>query len=379
MKNVYFVVANKAYGKALYLPYVSACLAAYAWSFDEIRTQYNCAEFFFSRKPIEDVLERMESPAVVAFTCYMWTVEYSKALARRIKERYPDCSIVFGGHEICEEDDLASMYPEADYFIFGEGEIPFKNLLAALASDRDFASIPNIAYRKDGKVKINPREYYCELDYPSPFLTGWFDDCLRDYPEVEFSVALETNRGCPFSCAYCDWSGERRTRLFPMEKVFAEIEWCSAHKIEYIFCADGNFGMFERDYEIAKYVVALKQKNGYPFVFNACYAKNSNENVFRISKLFYDNGVNKAISLAYQAVSEPVLRNINRQNFTVESFSGIVKRYNEHAIPTFTELILGLPGETMQSFKEGVCTLVEAGQHNAITIYDCQVFRNALL
>jgi putative methyltransferase len=76
-------------------------------------------------------------------------------------------------------------------------------------------------------------------------------------------------------------------------------------------------------------------------------------------------------------VSEPVLRNINRQNFTVETFSEIVKRYNEHTIPTYTELILGLPGETLQSFKEGMCSLVEAGQHNAMTVYGCQVFRNA--
>ncbi len=379
MKNVYFVLANQAYGKALYLPYVSACLAAYAWSFDEIRAQYRCADFFFRREPIADVLDRMESPAVVAFTCYMWTVEYNKALARAIRERYPECAIIYGGHEIAEEDDLASLYPEADFFIFGEGEIPFKNLLSALASDRDFASIPNTAYASDGKVTVNPREYYRDLDYPSPFLTGYFDAWVRDNPDVEFSVALETNRGCPYQCAYCDWSNERRMRLFPMEKVRAEIEWCSTHKIEYIACADANFGIFERDYEIAQYVVELKRKNGYPFVFNACYAKNSNDNVFRISKLFYDNGVNKAITLAYQTVAEPVLRNINRQNFSLESFSGIVKRFNEHRIPTYPELILGLPGETLQSFKEGMCTLVEAGQHNAMTVYDCQVLRNALL
>ena len=89
MKNVYFVLANKAYGKALYLPYAPACLAAYAWSFDEIRAQYRCTDFFIRRDPIEDVLERMESPAVVAFTCYLWTIEYSKALGD-LTGRYTD-------------------------------------------------------------------------------------------------------------------------------------------------------------------------------------------------------------------------------------------------------------------------------------------------
>lgn len=379
MKNVYFILANKAYGKALYLPYVSACLAAYAWSFDEIRAQYRCADFFFRREPIGEVLDRMESPAVVAFTCYMWTTEYNKQLSHAIRERYPDCRIIFGGHEISEDDDLGDVYPDADFFIYGEGEIPFKNLLCAIAGDGDFSDIPNISYRADGALRKNPREFYTDLDYPSPYTEGYFDAMVRDNPDVEFSVALETNRGCPYGCAYCDWSNTSSIRTFPMEKVFAEIEWCSAHKIEYIFCADGNFGILERDYTIAEHVIELKKQNGYPFVFNACYAKNSNDNVFRISKLFYENGVNKAITLAYQTVSPTVLRNIHRQNFTVEAFSEIVKRYNEHAIPTYTELILGLPGETLQSFKEGMCALVEAGQHNAMTVYGCQVFRNAPL
>jgi hypothetical protein len=60
--------------------------------------------------------------------------------------------------------------------------------------------------------------------------------------------------------------------------------WCSEHKVEYIFCADSNFGILKRDLEIAEFVVEVKKKNGYPHIFNNCFAKNSNDIVFEISQ-----------------------------------------------------------------------------------------------
>ncbi len=379
MKNVYFILGNQGYGESLYLPYASACLAAYAWSLDDVRSAFRCADFFFQREAVPYVLSRLQEPVVVAFSCYTWTLEYNKRLARAIKEQFPDCLIVFGGHEVSEQDDLAHMYPDADFFIFGDGEVPFGALLQAIDSGRDYAQIPNIAYRSENRIVVNKREYDFALDFPSPYLTGFMDGFVEKYPEIDFSAIVETNRGCPYACAYCDWSQTQSIRTFPLQKVYAEIEWCCRHKIEYVFCADGNFGILDRDCDIAEFVVRAKKETGYPHVFSTCYAKNSNENVFRISKLFFENGISKAITLSYQTVSKTVLRNINRQNFSMEAFSEIVKRYNEHAIPTYTELILGLPGETKQSFIDGICSLVEAGQHNAITVSCCHVFRNALL
>ena len=380
MKNVYFILANQGYGNSLYLPYTSACLAAYAWSLEDVRTRFCCADFFYRREKIQYVLDHLQDPAVVGFTCYTWTREYNKILSRRIKEEFPDCLIVFGGHEVYEQDDLAALYPDADFFIFGDGEVPFGQLLRAIGTGGDYAGIPNIAYKTDGRVIVNERVYNLPLDdYPSPYLTGIMDEMLERYPEINFCATIETNRGCPYECAYCDWSETHAIRKFPMEKIYAELDWCSSRKIDYIFCADGNFGILDRDYDIARRVVELKQKNGFPCVFSTCFAKNSNDNVFRISKLFFDNGVNKAVTLSYQTVGPEALRNINRENFTMASFSEIVKRYSEHSIPTFTELILGLPGETLQSFKQGICSIVEAGQHDSITVSGCHVFRKALI
>ena len=77
---------------------------------------------------------------------------------------------------------------------------------------------------------------------------------------------LETNRGCPYGCTFCDWGSatQSRIRKFDLDRVFAELEWCATHKVHQVFLADANFGIFERDVEIAEKVAELKLEHGYP-------------------------------------------------------------------------------------------------------------------
>ncbi len=381
MKRVYFIQANLSYGKAYYLPYATGCLAAYAWQFESINTEYEIAEFIFKRDPVEKVMAELKEPSVVAFSCYTWTFEYNKTLAKRIKEKYPDCLIIFGGHSISENVDVFPELPFVDVLMYGEGERDFKSLLEQFnTEEKDFSEIPNIAYRKDGKIYTTERKFYDNLDgFVSPYLEGYFDKIVEANPEQEFCAVIETNRGCPYNCAYCDWCYTVDIRQFPMDKVKGEIVWCSKNRVEYIFCADSNFGILKRDLDIAKFVVEVKKERGYPHIFNNCFAKNSNDTVFEISKLFYDNRLNKAATLAYQTVCDEALKNVNRKNFTMEAFSDLVTKYNEHNIPTYTEMILGLPGETYDSFCDGLCKLIEAGQQTALTVYYCQVYPNSLM
>ncbi len=379
MKRLYFVQPSVLYdGRSLYLPYASGCLAAYAMQFERIADEYELAGFIVKREPIEDSLKRFKDPDVVSFSCSSWNTEFNKALAKRIKEQYPDCVTVFGGHNIPEDNNVILDMPYADHIIFGEGERSFCSLLEAIADGSDTSDVPNVVSRKDGRTVPGKRVSYTDLDrYVSPYTSGVFDSLLDEYPEIVFYGVLETNRGCPYQCAYCDWSFSPKLRVFPIEKVFNDILWFKDHKIEYVFCADGNFGILDRDVEITKFIIETRKKYGYPKAFNTNYAKNSDDNVFEISKLLFDNGILKAISLAYQTVCEQALINTNRKNFTLEAFSDLVKRYNRAGIPTNTDLILGLPGETYESFCDGINTLMEAGQQGIFTVYSCQVYPNS--
>ena len=142
MKRVYFIQANLSYGKAYYLPYATGCLAAYAWQFESINTEYEIAEFIFKRDPVEKVMAELKEPSVVAFSCYTWTFEYNKTLAKRIKEKYPDCLIIFGGHSISENVDVFPELPFVDVLMYGEGERDFKSLLEQFnTEEKDFSEI----------------------------------------------------------------------------------------------------------------------------------------------------------------------------------------------------------------------------------------------
>ena len=380
-KNVYFVQAGMAYDNAVYLPYASGCLAAYAWQDSKVRDTYEIADFLFRHESVAAAFSQIEQPFIVSFSCSVWNFEYSKALAKMVKEKYPDCLIFFGGHNIPDDFSVLEENDFVDVLFHGEGEESFSAILKALASGRSAEDIPNLSVRQiDGKLIRTQTVYYDSVEnYPSPYLTGLFDRYVSAAEPDGFCYIIETNRGCPYRCAYCDWCFSAKIKLFPMDRIKMELEWFAAHRAEYIFCADANFGILERDFEIAQWVVEVKKKIGYPLIFNGCYAKNSDNNVFEISRLLFDNKANKAATLAYQSFNVAALDNVSRKNFTIENFSNLLQRYNEAGIPTYTEMILGLPGETYESFCQGLCGLIEAGQHTNSTVYACQVYCNSLL
>ena len=378
MKNIYFVQAGFAFDKSVYLPYATGTIVAYCKSLPDIATEYDFKEIIFRRDDITKIVDGMESPYIAAFSTYVWNVEFNKALAKAVKERYPDCIIIFGGHSVSDRMEfLAKDY--IDILTLGEGEEVTANLLRALKNGDDLSSCNGIAYRdKDGNnILTAPHCPETVENYPSPYLTGVFDSIIEKNPDTMFDTIIETNRGCPYNCAYCDWSNHKKLRLFPMEKVKGEIKWLSEHNIEYCFCADSNFGMFDRDIEIAEYIVELNKETGFPKVFRPCYEKNSAERVFRISKTLNSRGLDKGATMAYQTLCEDALKNINRKNLTMEHFSGLMSNYTKANIPTYSELILGLPGETAESFCQGLCKLLRAGQHNSISVYYCELLPNA--
>ncbi|GAJ17119.1 unnamed protein product, partial [marine sediment metagenome] len=77
--------------------------------------------------------------------------------------------------------------------------------------------------------------------------------------------------------------------------------WCGRNKIKYVFCADSNFGMLQRDIEIAEYFVKAKVKYGSPEKFRACYGKNAEETIYQIGKIFHQYDMGKGITLSRQS------------------------------------------------------------------------------
>lgn len=386
MNNVYLVqvdVASGSENKTIYLPYAAGLLAAYAWEDPVINQYYSFKNFVYKRDNIYDVLNNMENPGVVGFSNYCWNTEYNKALAGLIKTAYPNCIIIFGGHNV---PDSTSMLLENDYIdilIHGEGERAFKSTLLALSCRKSLIDVCNISFRNQaGSIIKNPTSFPGQLDdLPSPYLEGWFDEIVNETINIKFNAIFETSRGCPNQCAYCDWGLlNSKTRIFPLERVLAEIDWISQHKISFLWGADANFGMFSRDLPIVEALVQAKEKTGFPEKMRMSYSKSNTENVFSISRKLKEFDFDRnGVTLSFQSFSPVVLENIGRKNMSFDFFNELLKRYNKENIRTYSELILGLPGETIESFQDGVGKLLELGQHYLIEIYGCILLPNSAM
>ena len=375
-KNIYLVQPTTANVSTVYFPYAIGCIASYAWSFEDICEAFELKESVFLREEHRQVIARLESPYLIGFSNYLWNFEYNKALAKKIKEAFPECIIVFGGPQIPADASLLETCSYIDMLQHYEGEVSFRDLLRALASKRDLGEVHNLSFRQGKNCVTTDFVLAEEFDFPSPYQSGYFDKLMLENPEITFEPLIETNRGCPHKCAYCSWGMvHSKVRQFPLERVFADLEWCAAHQCEFVGFADANFGMFERDEAIVDKIIELKHTTGYPKKFQVSYvsySKGSWERVFRITKKLNENEMDKGVTLSFQSMSPIVQTNIGRSNMNAENYKKQMRIYADAGIPTYTDLILGLPGETLESYKNGIEELLEMGQHTALFVHLCE-------
>ena len=350
--------------KNYWIPYSMGCVWSYSAQFKDIQDNIDCKDIFFKRDNHEDILKLLQSPDICAFSCYQWNKTYNLELAKKIKQKWPNCIIVFGGPEVTITFSNDSYI---DAIILGEGEENFLDLLRSVIA-------------KDNVCEVYSKQRLSTLDIPSPYTSGIFDNIIQNNPGVKWATTLETNRGCPFSCTFCDWGSLTYSKIkkFDLTRVAEDLEWISNNPISYIFCADANFGIFkERDLEIAKMVRDTGNKNKNLESFNATFNKNNNEWSFEILNIL--GPLNRGFTVSVQSMNKDTLKAIKRDNLGINNLEKIFNLCNQNSINSYTELILGLPLETKETFINGLCELLELGQHNHIEIWFTDLLINSEL
>lgn len=382
-KNIYLVQPSNKISNAVYLPYSSGCIAAYAFSFDYIKERYNLCNFIYEKKPLEEAIEEFDNPYFAGFSCYLWNIEYNLALAELLKKKYPEVIIAFGGPQIPDDTEYLEKYSFISILMNGEGEITFCELLKSFSGDKDLSDLKGISYRAGEKLIHNAKGCPSDIkDFPSPYSSGYFDSIVENPKNagVQFDVVLETNRGCPFSCSYCYWSDSgKHFREFSMERVKADIDWIAKHQLPYVFCADGNFGILERDFEIADYIIESKKRTGYPQKLETTMTKKKNGKVFQMAKKMEDAGLNRGVSFAVQSFTPEVQKISNRVSPSYDLYKEWLALYADSDIPVYTDLILGLPGETYESFCDGIFKILETEIPITIQVNKCELLPNTQL
>lgn len=382
-RNIYMVQPSSEHTDVMPLPYAIGVLHAYVCSNEEIMNGFSFAEYIFEKKDIAQTALQMQEPFAVFFSSYIWNYEYNRMLAREIRRRHPSARIVFGGHNVPMDLQKAAFeLPFADYLILGEGERPFEDLLLCFLGRKEEGELVNIAIRReDGTLACREDPAYVADRFASPYQLGLFDGIVSRYrSRYRFSATLESNRGCPFQCGYCDWGLNRvRVRFAPEEQIRQDIVWISEKGIDECYGADSNFGMFDRDLSFAKLLASRKDQTGYPKTFFVSFSKTSDLRVLEIASVLHASSMLQGATLSFQSLNPETLSAIGRRNLDLDYFARMMREYHLRRIPTYSELILGLPRETKESFQSGIAQLMECGQHSAIDVYECCLLPNSNL
>ncbi len=377
--QIYFLSLNAI----RFTPYAYGMLRAWCDRDERLKASYHWHEPFCRPEPVKDLAARIIGPHVLCASCYVWNHNQHLAVAQLVKKKYPHCRVIFGGpHVPGDAGDYLEKYSQVDIVVHDEGETALRALLLTwLDGSNDLERVPGISYRAGSKIKRNPVQGLpADLPIPSPYLSGYLDHFLE--VNKGHAIALwETNRGCPYRCRFCDWGARstNRIRRHDMDKVAAEIDYLAGKNVADIYITDCNFGLLPRDLEIARLLKNARRKTGFPERVRIQFAKQSDRRVLEISRLLHAEGMLWGTTLSMQSVSPAVLKAVHRGFLGLEKYRRLKDRYLKLSIPTYTELILGLPLETRKSFVEGICRLMQIGIHDDIRIYELALLPNAPL
>jgi|ETNmetMinimDraft_33_1059910.scaffolds.fasta_scaffold04056_3 radical SAM superfamily enzyme YgiQ (UPF0313 family) len=334
----------------------------------------------------EDLSKELEKdqPDVIGFSSYVWSASLSDMFAKRIKEVFPKIITIFGGPNFPsvkeEQFEYLKKKPWIDYFIVKEGEHAFFRLISELinkSSIKVISDLPNLVFIKNGKFYYHKKiERIMNLtEVPSPYLSGRLDSFL----DGKLLPIIQTNRGCPFSCTYCTegqnyWS---KIKAKSREVVEGEISYISEKmnnletdkKRTDFYIADSNFGMYKDDLDTCKALAKEQRKTGYPKYIGVTTGKNKQNRILEAAKI-----VNGAMRLngSVQSLDPEVLKNINRSNISKEQIVDLALKSSGIGTNSVSEVILGLPGDTIKKHFATLKTLVNSA-FNSIVMYQLMI------
>lgn len=353
---------------SFYLPYTVGCLWSYVSQYSDITDNYDIGAWLFNRLDLNTATKKFSDCDVIFASMYVWNTQYTHRLLSRIKQNNPDVVIVCGGPQIPWRDkNFFLEHPYIDTVVINEGEQAALDLLRSVLAG---VSLP----------KTLQFDRLKELDeLPSPYLTGVFDDLIAEHPDIEWVPTLETDRGCPFKCTFCDWGSATGSKMHKLniDRIRSEINWFADNNMPFLSMTTSNFGAFkQRDKEVASIIVECNKRTGMPTAISTSYGKNNADTVFEISKMLLDAGIQTGAAISFQSTTPEVLKNIKRDNMKINRVSEVTEKAKAYNMPVLTELIMGLPGETYDTWVDSVCE-VFANKIINLDIFFLQLIENA--
>ncbi|MFR7549919.1 MAG: B12-binding domain-containing radical SAM protein [Clostridium sp.] len=293
---------------------------------------------------LQDIYKR--KPDVIGFSCYIWNISYVKVILADIKKVLPDVKIWAGGPEVSYHGEaFLKEEPAVDLVMMGEGEITFAHFLKALLEGEDLKQVPGLMVRNaDGTfTDTGFRQVMDMSQIPFPY-------AFMDMKELEHRIIYyESSRGCPFSCAYCLSSIDKKLRFRSLDLVLPELEWFLQAKVPQVKFVDRTFNC-KKSYAMAIWQYIRDHDNGVTnFHFEIAADLLDKDELDLLSTM--RPGLVQ-LEIGVQSTNEKTLEAIRRKT-DIEEIREITETINSwHNIHQHLDLIAGLPWEDLESFKK---------------------------
>ncbi|MBC7907750.1 MAG: cobalamin B12-binding domain-containing protein [Rhodospirillaceae bacterium] len=341
-------------------------------------------EVFKFPERILDAIDR-RPPDVIGVSNYVWNYHLSKTILAHARKYNADVVTVMGGpNATLTASSMARFLADGvvDFYVQDNvlgGEKPFVSLISALMSGRSglpkHKDLHGVTFldRDTGtirEIKANVADDTLEW-LPSPFEMGlvdeFFDDGLR--------AMISTNRNCPFQCTFCVWGNASKVLHSSVARVIADLDYCSTHaKQGLLMITDANYGLFKtRDLEIARHIRKLHHERQWPTSIVVNWGQVRSETAVEVADEL------KGITLlrqSSQSMNEDVLKAINRKNIPDSQWRHVAEECRRAGIESFAELIVMLPGETLETYLDGLRYFFNLG-FSCINTNQCQILEGA--
>ena len=293
---------------------------------------------------LQDIYKR--KPDVIGFSCYIWNISYVKVILADIKKVLPDVKIWAGGPEVSYHGEaFLKEEPAVDLVMMGEGEIPFAHFLKALLEGEDLKQVPGLMVRNaDGTfTDTGFRQVMDMSQIPFPY-------AFMDMKELEHRIIYyESSRGCPFSCAYCLSSIDKKLRFRSLDLVLPELEWFLQAKVPQVKFVDRTFNC-KKSHAMAIWQYIRDHDNGVTnFHFEIAADLLDKDELDLLSTM--RPGLVQ-LEIGVQSTNEKTLEAIRRKT-DIEEIREITETINSwHNIHQHLDLIAGLPWEDLKRFKQ---------------------------
>lgn len=290
-------------------------------------------------------------PDIVGFSCYVTGYSETVRVAAEVKRLLPATHVIFGGPHAFDAEAETTRHDFLDAVIPYEGEVPFKEMLLCRLHGTPLNAVKGIAFRDGADVVYtgDRKDVFNISEIPEIFTESFVKN-------LSGSIIYESSRGCKYSCGYCSYANQKY-REFPMERVKTELERIlKRDEIKQIIFVDldlaNNPGRFN---EILDFIIGIRkdiQLSGF---------WSSTGKILECAKKMKEAGFIRGFTVSLQCADKNVLKKCGRSWLTLEHLEKTTPTILESFPESRVQLILGLPGQTLEAFIKTHVVLYRLG------------------